>query len=60
MLVLTRRKNQTIHLPGVGVVITIAEVRGDKVRIGIEAPAEIDIARGELLDHEPEFARTKD
>lgn len=51
MLVLGRKKNETIHLDG-GIVIHVLEVPtggGSKVKIGIEAPASLQISRGELL-----------
>jgi carbon storage regulator len=54
MLVLTRRKNEAIVI-GNNVVVTVADIRGDKVRIGIEAPKEISVHRKEvqeLLDKE--------
>ena len=48
MLVLSRERNERIYV-GKDIIITIADVRGDKVRIGIDAPAEINIAREELV-----------
>ena len=48
MLVLTRRANQSIRI-GDDVTITIVEVRGDQVRIGIEAPRSVPVHRLELL-----------
>lgn len=47
MLVLTRRPNQSIVIGG-DVVITVLEVRGDQVRIGIKAPREVDVHRDEV------------
>jgi len=35
---------------GDNIVITIVEVRGDKVRLGIEAPSEVPVHRQEVLD----------
>lgn len=52
MLVLARRKNEKILLSG-DITITVVEVRGDKVRLGIEAPQETVIMRSELLDRPP-------
>lgn len=49
MLVLSRKKNEKIVIDG-NTVITVLDVRGDTVRIGIQAPAEIRVLRGELLD----------
>ncbi|MDX1929436.1 MAG: carbon storage regulator [Pirellulaceae bacterium] len=48
MLVLTRKHNETLHI-GNDVVITIVRVRGDAVRIGIQAPKEVAIMRSELM-----------
>ena len=47
MLVLSRKVGERIHI-GPDVVITLTEVRGCKVRIGIEAPDEVHIVRGEI------------
>ena len=48
MLVLTRRKNQSIVI-GDDVVITVLEVKGDSIRLGITAPREVQVYREELL-----------
>lgn len=47
MLVLTRKISQQIQI-GDGVVITVLQVNGNSVRIGIEAPREVRVVRGEL------------
>lgn len=47
MLVLSRKKNEQIVI-GDGIVITIVDVRADKVRIGIEAPAHVPVHRHEV------------
>jgi carbon storage regulator len=47
MLVLSRKKNESIVIDE-HIVITIVEIRGDKVRLGIEAPKEIPIHRSEV------------
>lgn len=49
MLVLTRKSGQRIRI-GESVAVTLLEVRGDRVRIGLEAPREIKIRRGEVHD----------
>lgn len=51
MLVLTRRLGEKI-LIGNDIVITIAELEHNKVRIGIDAPKQVVIKRAELLDRE--------
>jgi carbon storage regulator len=47
MLVLSRKKNERIVI-GDNIVITVVEVRGDRVRLGIEAPQEVPIHRSEV------------
>ena len=48
MLVLSRKKNESIVIND-DIVVTIVEVRGAKVRLGIEAPKDIPVHRRELL-----------
>jgi carbon storage regulator len=47
MLVLSRKQNERIRV-GDSIVVTIVRVSGDKVRIGIEAPAHVRVLRDEL------------
>ncbi len=47
MLVLSRKANEQIQI-GDGITITILRVRGDQIRIGIDAPREIQVRRSEL------------
>lgn len=47
MLVLSRKKNESIVINDT-IVITVVEIRGDKVRLGIEAPREVPIHRSEV------------
>jgi carbon storage regulator len=47
MLVLSRRENERIKL-GDSIVLTVVKVAGDRVRLGIEAPTDVLILRGEL------------
>jgi carbon storage regulator len=49
MLVLSRRTNETIHI-GDEIYITVLGVEGDKVKIGISAPRDVTILRGEIFD----------
>jgi carbon storage regulator len=49
MLVLSRKRDERIVI-GDNIVITVVDVRGDKVRLGIEAPAEIPVHRQEILE----------
>jgi carbon storage regulator len=49
MLVLSRKKDEDICI-GSNVVVRIIEIRGDKVRLGVEAPKEIPVHRREVFD----------
>jgi carbon storage regulator len=49
VLVLSRKKNESIVING-NIVITITEIRGDKVRIGVNAPADVKVLRKELIE----------
>jgi len=49
MLVLSRQRDESIMI-GDNVEITIVDVRGDKVRLGITAPKEIPVHRREIYD----------
>ena len=55
MLVLTRKKEERICI-GQNVTLTIVQVRNGSVKIGIEAPAEVRILRGELVESAGEEA----
>ncbi len=48
MLVLTRRPHQSIHI-GDAIVVTVLEVKGDQIRIGINAPRDVQVHREEVL-----------
>lgn len=49
MLVLSRKKNESILING-NIVVTVCEIRGDKVRIGIEAPEDVIVHRQEIAE----------
>jgi len=49
MLVLSRRKNESIVIDD-SIIITVVEVRGDKVRLGIQAPRDIPVHRREVYE----------
>ena len=49
MLVLSRKRNESIVIND-NVTVTIVDIRGDKVRVGIEAPKEIPVHRLEIYD----------
>ena len=47
MLVLTRKPGEKIHV-GSDITITVLEIKGNKIRIGIEAPDDVTVLRAEL------------
>ncbi len=49
MLVLSRKKNESIVINN-DIVVTVVEIRGDKVRLGIVAPKEVPVHRQEVFD----------
>lgn len=49
MLVLSRHRDQRIKI-GDYITLTIVDIRGDKVRIGIEAPKDVPVHRQEVYD----------
>jgi carbon storage regulator len=62
MLVLSRQRDESIII-GDNIVITIVDIRGDKVRLGIEAPTEIPVHRREVyeaIQREQKAARGSD
>ena len=49
MLVLSRQRDETIII-GDNIEITVVDIRGDKVRLGVNAPKEISVHRKEVYD----------
>ncbi len=49
MLVLSRKKNESIVIND-DIRIVVVEIRGDKVRLGVEAPKEVPVHRREVYD----------
>jgi carbon storage regulator len=49
MLVLSRHRDESIMI-GDEIVVTIVDIRGDKVRLGIQAPTDIPVHRREVFD----------
>jgi carbon storage regulator len=49
MLVLSRKKNESIIINN-DIIVTVVEIRGDKVRLGIVAPKEISVHRQEVYE----------
>lgn len=48
MLILSRKKNEAIHI-GDDIIITVLDIFGDHIKIGIDAPKNIQIYRAEIL-----------
>lgn len=59
MLVLRRKKDESIVIGG-DIVITVIDIQGNTVRLGIEAPDRTGIWRSELVDVEKRSPRTLD
>ena len=57
MLVLTRKRNESIVIDG-DITVTVVEVRGDRVRLGIAAPRHVPVHREEILDRREECRRS--
>lgn len=49
MLVLSRQRDETIMI-GDDIELTVVDIRGDKVRLGIKAPAHVAVHRKEIYD----------
>lgn len=49
MLVLTRKPGERLVI-GDNIVVTVVDVKGDNIRIGIDAPREVKVYRGEIYD----------
>ena len=49
MLVLSRKKNESIVINN-DITVVVVEIRGDKVRLGVEAPKEVPVHRREVYD----------
>jgi carbon storage regulator len=49
MLVLSRKKNESIIIND-NITIVVVEIRGDKVRLGVDAPKEVPVHRREVFD----------
>jgi carbon storage regulator len=49
MLVLSRHRDESIII-GDNIVVTVVDIRGDKVRLGIDAPSEIPVHRREVYE----------
>lgn len=57
MLVLTRKLNEQIIIGNQAITIKVVDVRGGRVRLGIEAPADVRIERGAAVRSEESHSR---
>jgi carbon storage regulator CsrA len=58
MLVLSRKADQEFCFPQLGISVRVVQVQGQRVRLGVEAPPEIQVLRSEIL--EPSLPATHD
>ncbi len=58
MLVLSRRRNERLRV-GNNIIITVCEIRDGSVRIGIEAPREVDVTRIDENGHDERNPQAK-
>ena len=58
MLVLSRKKNESIIIND-NITVTVIEIRGDKVRLGIEAPKDVTVHRREVYEAIQNQARSR-
>lgn len=59
MLVLSRKKNESIIIND-NITVTVIEIRGDKVRLGIEAPKDVTVHRREVYEAIQNQSRARD
>jgi carbon storage regulator len=52
VLVLSRKEGEEILVPDCGVTVKVLAVQGNKIRLGIRAPADVEVLRGELWERE--------
>lgn len=57
MLVLSRKEHESIVLPDLNVTIRVSEISGNRVRLAVEAPREIQILRQEVLERAESTSR---
>jgi carbon storage regulator len=57
VLVLSRRKGEEILVPECGVTVKVLSVHGNTIRLGIAAPADVAVLRGELWEREQAIPR---
>jgi carbon storage regulator len=57
MLVLSRKTGEEILVPEYGVTVKVVAIKGNTIRLGISAPADIEIMRAELRERDQQPAR---
>ena len=60
MLVLSRKRDQSVHFPNLGIKVEILQVNGKTVKVGVDAPQDIAILRGEIAEAENRQASAQD
>ena len=55
MLVLSRKCGEKIVIPDQNIILTVLEIRGDRIRLGIEAPAAVPVHREEIWQRIQQF-----
>lgn len=59
MLILTRKRGESIVIPAMGVTITAFPVTGRRVRLAIDAPRDVKVLRGEIKNGARDTRREK-
>ena len=49
-LVVTRKAGEVIEIDGGNIIVTVVEIRSDKVRISVQAPKDMTVHRGEIAE----------
>ncbi len=60
MLVMSRRCDEEILFPNLGITVKVLRMQGNRVRLGVNAPEEIDVIRGELVGETDGQRRTSE
>ena len=56
MLILTRKEDQSVVFPNCGIVVHVLSVKGRTIKLGFEAPRDVEVLRGELMTEAAEAA----
>lgn len=60
MLVMSRRCDEEILFPNLGITVKVLRMQGHRVRLGVNAPEEIDVIRGELVNESEPHRRSSE